>query len=362
MKIMVFNVPAESGGALTILENFYDEVKHSKEDVEWIFVLSTPEFKETKNIKVLNYKWIKKNWVFRLFFDYFVAPKIVKENSPDKIFSLQNVSIPRTNIKQTIYVHQPLPFTKVKFKFNKNPKLWIYQNVIAKSIYRSIKKADKVIVQMNWFAEECEKKVKGSIKKIKVLPPKVFIEKSIIEGINYKPDHEKLTTNFFFPAGSYVYKNHEVIVKACEELKSRGITDYSVMFTLNGNENTQISKLMKKKENLNLPIQFIGNLSKKDVYQEYLNSILVFPSFIETFGLPLLEMRILNGKIIASDTNFSREILENYNSAEYFQYDDFIGLADLMQKYISSSYENTSYEKVLDDYISNSDLVTHVIY
>lgn len=361
LKIMVFNVPAESGGALTILENFYNEVKHSKDDIEWVFVLSAPKLEETDNIKVLNYKWVKKNWIFRLFFDYFIAPKIVRENSPDKIFSLQNVCIPKTNVKQILYIHQPLPFTQVKFRLIKNPKLWVYQNLIGKSIYKSIKTADKIIVQMNWFAEECEKKVKGTIKKTIILPPKVSIDKTIFENIDYNLAHQKITTKFFFPAGSYVYKNHEVIFKACEELKKRGITNYLVSFTLDGNENNHISKLMKKKKKLNLPIEFVGHLSKKEVYKEYLESILVFPSYIETFGLPLLEMRLLNGEIIAADTNFSKEILHNYNSANFFQYDDFRELANLMQRHINNLNRNNNSVKLLNEYHSSGNLITHIL-
>ena len=358
LKIMVFNVPAVSGGALTILENFYEEAKQCNEDIEWIFVLSTPKIKGTNNIHILNYKWVKKNWLFRLFFDYFIAPKIVKKYAPDKIFSLQNVVVPKTNVKQVVYLHQPLPFSQKKFNLFKNPKLWIYQNVISKSIINSVKKADKVIVQMNWFAEEILKKVRVPREKILVLPPKVVIDKSLIKC---NPKDNTSNKNFFFPAASYVYKNHEVIVKACKELKRMGVNNYRVVFTLNGDENKKIGSLKKIVEKNNLPIYFVGNLNKKQVFEEYSNSTLIFPSYIETFGLPLLEMRLLNRTILASDTQFSREILEGYNFVSYFQFDDYKKLAQLMENEMLSSSEKINLSENINSFENNDSLISQVI-
>ena len=75
MDIMVFDVPAESGGALSILNAFYQEVLDNKnENINWIFVLSNLNYKETENISILNFPWVKKSWFHRLYFDYFVAP------------------------------------------------------------------------------------------------------------------------------------------------------------------------------------------------------------------------------------------------------------------------------------------------
>ena len=39
MRIMVFDVPAESGGALSVLHEFYNEFKLDQEN-EYIFVLN----------------------------------------------------------------------------------------------------------------------------------------------------------------------------------------------------------------------------------------------------------------------------------------------------------------------------------
>ena len=137
MNILVMDVAADSGGALSILMDFYDFVKENKDgNLNWYFAVSTPELKDCENIKVLRYPEVKKSWLNRLCFDHFAAPKIIKKFEIDKVFSLQNLIVPHTQIEQILYLHQPLPFVEKKFSFNKEellcyirkqsmPKHWI---------------------------------------------------------------------------------------------------------------------------------------------------------------------------------------------------------------------------------------------
>src|SRR5699024_6186628 len=193
MKVMVFDVPASSGGALTILHQYYEKaIKDTTK--EWIFVVSTPELKEYPHIKVINYPWIKKSWFHRLYFDNFVGKKLIKRYNPNEILSLQNILIPGTNKKQALYLHQSLPFAEKRYKITENFKFWIYQNILSKKIFKSIKKADKVIVQTGWMKELVIDKTNVSSDKLVVETPGV--------SINVKKKYEKNNRNiFFYPAG-----------------------------------------------------------------------------------------------------------------------------------------------------------------
>jgi hypothetical protein len=77
MKVMVFDVAADGGGALSVLNDFYNEYKSDTEN-DYIFIISTPKLKETENIKVLNFPWIRKSWFHRLYFDHFIAPGLIR--------------------------------------------------------------------------------------------------------------------------------------------------------------------------------------------------------------------------------------------------------------------------------------------
>ncbi|MER1984396.1 MAG: glycosyltransferase [Solibacillus sp.] len=334
MKIIVFDVPASSGGALSILNEFYLEVKeNSPKDVEWIFVLSEPFLEETSNIKVLRFPWIKNSWLHRIYFDQFVAPKLVKKYKVDKIFSLQNVTIPRTKMKQVLYVHQPLPFVGYKFTFKENKLFWVYQNIISRKIIASIKKAEKTIVQTNWMKEAIVKQAGVKPNKIDIIPPTINVD---IKRY-FEPTDQSLRT-FFYPASASYYKNHRLIVDAVSGLTKSELVGLNFIFTLNGDEDEHIKELYERVEKENLPIQFIGSISKEQVFDYYTKSILIFPSYIETFGLPLLESRIHKGIILAGKTVFSCEILDGYSNVVYFDTNDSNSLLLVIRKINDINY------------------------
>jgi len=313
MNIMVFDVPAENGGALSILKCVYDEaVAHHDKSIKWIFVLSKPYLTETSEVKILRYPWIKKSWCHRYFFDYVIARKLAKKFEVELILSLQNIIIPGVNIKQILYVHQSLPFVERKYTFFENKTFWIYQNIIGKKIIQSIKKADQVIVQTIWMKKVCIEKAKVDNLKIRVVPPKF----NFVITNSSKLSLDRKT--FFYPASAMEYKNHNVIVEASERLQQENIFNYAVILTVKGDENDYIKKLNKKVNEKGLPIKFIGHIPQADVFQLYSNSILLFPSLIETFGLPLQEGRMHKCIILASNKPFSKEVLENYSNSYFF--------------------------------------------
>lgn len=115
MRTLVYDVAADSGGAATVLQSFYEEFKKDTEN-EYIFVLSVYELPETENIKVLNFPEVKKSMLHRLYFDHFVAHKLVKQYQADRVLSLQNIELPHAKVPQIVYEHNALPFSEYKFK------------------------------------------------------------------------------------------------------------------------------------------------------------------------------------------------------------------------------------------------------
>ena len=358
MNIAVFDVPAESGGPLSVLNDFYNQVlNHKNDDVQWFFILSTPMLKSKDNVKILNFKWIKKSWFHRLCFDYVIAPRLVKKIKADVIFTMQNIVVPRTKIKQILYMHQPIPFVDYKFKWNDCKILWIHQNIISKNIYSSIKVAQKTIVQTEWIKKACIEKTGINEKRISVIHPKVENVNSIDSFIFV----EESFLTFFYPASSMFYKNHKVILEACKLLVENGITQYKVIFTLEGNESSEIMNIHRIIKSSGLPIKFIGNISRDEVYKYYQKSVLLFPSYVETFGLPLLEARLHKTPIIVSNCSFAHEILENYPNTYYF---DTFNSGDLFKKMKYIIKEKKYYEpnkQVYNKNVPSKSLIDNIL-
>ena len=238
MNIMVFDVAAESGGALSVLTDYYNEYCRDIENNYYI-VLSRPVFEQKPNVRIINISWIKKSWFHRLFFDIYIARKMVNDFEIDRVISLQNIIIPFLNIHQTVLVHNALPFSESKIRFSESPNIWIYQNVIGLFIKQSCKNADSIIVQTEWMRKKCIDQLKIEDEKILIKPPVVCL------NIHEKYQNTNRNKVFFFPGGDGVYKNHKVVVDSCLQLKSKGINNYKVIFTLKGTESRRIQNLYR---------------------------------------------------------------------------------------------------------------------
>ncbi len=322
----MFDVPAASFGAMSILEDYHAvALKDPERDNEWIFVLSIPELSESGNVRVVRFPWVKKSWLHRLWFDYHTSPRLIRRYRPDRILSLQNVLVPGATVPQILYLHQPMPFVDRRYRLWESPRFWAYQNLISHRIYRSIRNAEKVVVQTEWMKRACIERAGVDGSRIEIIPPSVTVDVKR----SFEPTADNLR-RFIYPASPYSYKNHRVIFDALAILQNEGIKGIQVDFTLSGCENSLAARLKREAKSRGLPVRFIGSISREQVFEHYSNSVLIFPSYIETFGLPLLEARLHGTPIIASDCPFSREILSGYLLGSFFNPDDAKELAATM--------------------------------
>lgn len=326
MRIVVNDIAASYGGAMTILKGFYEYVCEYDKENEWIFLLGEKYFEETDNVKIIVRSDIKQSGVKKFFFDLFSGRKFIDALKPDVVFSLQNIITFGVKAPQCTYIHQSLPYTKMKkFSFFKSSERVsaVYQKLIGQLIHLSAKKADRVIVQSKWMKE-------AVIEKTGIKKEKIF---------NIMPDVEDLTPYirkdefdnkvFFYPTADNIYKNNDCIFNACRILEDEGITDFKVMLTLSSGEI----------ENLPNKIECMGRLSREQLLSQYNKATLLFPSYVETVGLPMVEARQMNTIVLASNCPFSTEVLENYENAYYFDPFNPKELAMLMKKVIKGDID-----------------------
>lgn len=315
MKILVNDIAASEGGALSILQDFYSYIKDNDTKNQWIFLLSNPYIHETQRIKVKVVKKAKASWKNRFFFDLYVWKRVVNEYRPDVILSLQNTIFFFCDYPQVAYIHQSIPFQQIK-KFslfnNEERKFWVYQNIIGMFIKYSARYANKVIVQTNWMKSQVERYSKKN--QTYKIPPN-------LNPYNFSKEGNWKCNKFIYPTSQAIYKNNECLYTACDLLVERKL-QFAMEVTLESNEN---------REN----VKFIGKIPRDILMEKYRQYTLVFPSYIETYGLPLAEGRMCGTLILAADTEFAREVLAGYANAYYFDPFNPIELAALMNKVIT---------------------------
>lgn len=322
MRIVVNDIAASKGGALTVLRDFYNCVKENDTENEWIFLLGDRILEETDNIKIMTLPKIKNSRIKKLTFDLFTGKKFMKKLNPDVIFSLQNTAVFGVKVPQIIYLHQSIPFqTTKKFSFFKSSErsLAVYQHFIGRVIKKSVKVCDKVIVQTKWMRDAVCKQCRVSKDKVLRVTP------TVADISSYDTSHPFNKNLFFYPTASGIYKNNDAIFKACEIL-SQAHNDFVVTLTLPENQSRN-------------NIHCVGRLPYGEVIEKYAQSTLIFPSYIETFGFPMAEARKVGTIVLASDCPFSREVLEGYENAYFFDPFKPEELAALMERVVLGDIE-----------------------
>ena len=112
---------------------------------------------------------------------------------------------------------------------------------------------------------------------------------------------------FFYPASYYEHKNHRNLIEAFNLLSHRNIKPYKLILTL---DETQFKeKIRSNTKN----IIFLGNLNYFEILDIYrFVDYMIFPSFSESYGLPLIEAKHNNIKIIASDLPYVFDVCEPF--------------------------------------------------
>ena len=325
MRILVYDVAADSGGAATVLQSFYEEFLQDTEN-EYLFVLSVYELPETDHIRVLNFPWVKKSPLHRMYFDHFAAHRLVKRYHADKVLSLQNIELPHAGVPQIVYEHNALPFSEYRFKPWEALRPWMTQQILGRMMKGSIRRAEKVLVQTNWMKQEIVRQCGIPADKVEVKFPPV----EMLKTGPYRLDEN--CPVFFYPANASAYKNHRTFLEACKLLQKEGYQNYEVIWTVTGDENDGIRGIRREAEKLGLPIRFCGPMSRQELFDLYARSVLVFPSYIETIGLPLLEARSVGAWIVAADCLYARDCVGDYERAEFFSVFDEMQLSKILKK------------------------------
>lgn len=169
---------------------------------------------------------------------------------------------------------------------------------MAFSIY--LKNADYIFVH-NVVMKDLVLKLGYSENIIRVIPFKDLDE------INF--DGQKLKNSFLYVASGEAYKNHLNLVSAWSILAEEGI--YPTLF-LTIDDNTRLHReILSRIQKYHLKIYIKPNLPRNELLSYYQKvSALIYPSFFECFGIPLVEAAGYNLPIIASELDYVRDLVE----------------------------------------------------
>jgi len=217
-----------------------------------------------------------------------------------KVFCFANIPPPiKLPVEVYTYLHNPKLLEASANKFNK--KYWLlYAKYRVIRYYR--KNTDFFVVQTN----EMAKKLLGLKLKKKgrcLIIPFYDIEKY---EKNKVPFIDKSATDFAFISTPSFHKNYPRLLAAWEDLYEKKITP-TLHVTI---DNTAPELLHKVKEMQAKGIKIInyGFIDPLSLYNSC--AFLIFPSFTESFGLPLIEAVTCNMKVLAPNLAYVKDVIE----------------------------------------------------
>jgi len=315
-RIVAVNATAlANGGGLSILQQFVDHIVD--EHQYYIFVPHTLTIRSLSDaihiIPVSTNSFVK-----RVLWDLFGLKRWFAKQDlmVDVVLSLQNTSVSyHKHIKQWIYVHQGLCLHPAKWSFLKRQErmLAMYKYIYPFFIFLHANRHTEFIVQTQWMKDRLCDQFKRSTQQVHVIKPDVLrVDIADVDTI-VLPESNIL----FYPANHWLFKNHDELFFALHEMRNSHYDMSSIGLYLTMDEDPRLVRLLEKL-GLRQNVHFVGTLSYDEVLVYYKScSAVVFPSYIESFGLPLLEAAMFGKPIIAADESYAREVLAGYTNVRF---------------------------------------------
>lgn len=342
-----------SGGPLTVLNSILSSLLIKSTDKVNFYVFTSrasaldKDLRKIAGLHIIEVPWACRNLFVRLYFEYVYLYFWSRSRDIYLWLSLNDVTPNVVAKRRVAYFHNPSPFSPFKQMVVKHP-LFVLYGLLYNLVYLiNIKKNNLVVVQQNWIARIVSKRYRPShvLTALPMETKKNEISIEIQKKIDNKP-------RFCFPAFPRFFKNYQVIGDAVNLLNNMGYTDFLVTFTLKGNEN-KYSKTIKKMYGHLSQIEFVGLLSRAEMHKLYSQTqVLIFPSILETWGLPITEFKAYGKPMLVAERPYARETVGHYPYVCFFDPFNSQELAKLMANVIDDTivYTGADVDEIYDCY------------
>lgn len=341
MKTIVLSaVNIRKGGTLTILRSCLDYLSTQAQQQDWriVALVHKRSLCDYPNIEYIEMPHTIKGWGRRLWCEY-VTMKQVSERFPsiDLWLSMHDTTPRVTAKRQAVYCQTSFPFLKWRWRdFLFDPKIVLFA-LFTRFAYRiNIHRNKFLIVQAEWLRRGFSQMFGIEESRFIVAPP----QKEQVTPINAGRS-EKDNVRFFFAATPDCHKNFEAVCRAAEMLAEEAdASQFEVAITLKGDENRYAKWLYSKWESCK-NIKFVGFLSKEQLAHFYATSdCLIFPSRVETWGLPITEFAAYGKPMLLADLPYAHETAAGSDEVAFFDPECPQTLADKMRKVIARDYSS----------------------
>lgn len=322
--LVVSAINFNEGGSLTVLIDCLESAAQTL-DSEWEIVALVHDQRLIQNprVRCLEFPVSKRSWVTRLLLEWVDFKTLSQELEPDLWLSLHDIT-PRVQARrQAVYCHNPSPFYRLSLREALlEPKLLLF-NCFYAHLYRvNINRNHAVVVQQEWLRDEFRRLYAHP--NVMVAHPTIPVSKQTVQTA---PSHSGKAV-FLYPALSRVFKNFEVLCEAAANLPDSMQSQIEIRLTIDGSENRYARNLVRHYGNQPV-LRFIGRQSRAEMARHYAEcSAVLFPSKLETWGLPITEAKALGKPLLVADLPYAHETVGSYDRVNFLSATDSTAWAD----------------------------------
>ena len=282
------------GGGLVLLHQLLTKLE--EENQETLVFLDSRLKEKYSNSSVIEINFIKPTITSRLK-HYFKLSKLPKAN--DTLFCFGNIPPFRRNLGYRSVVFLQNWFLICNWKKIKADNIQVYiRLVIERALLKIFHK------NVNLFIAQTDSMKRQLLKKLNNID--VLVQPFLSISSISKQDSADF---YFYPARGDESKNHRNLVKAWIKLSKRGIYP-ELVITIDSSVNPDLCTWVDKMNTkYALNIQNLGFLDYSKIADIYSKSpVIIFPSYFESFGMPLVEGNKHGCDIIASELDYVRDV------------------------------------------------------
>jgi glycosyltransferase involved in cell wall biosynthesis len=324
--LVVSAVNLVEGGTLKVLKDCVEIAASTLPDWRIVVLAHRRELVPTAGVEVLEMPHIKPRWWRRLWAEWHQFNALSAQLKPDLWLSLHDLT-PRVQARrQVVYCHNPAPFWRPSWRDAwYGPDYWLFAKFYGLMYRAFIQRNAAVVVQQAWLRDEFQRRWNA---------PNVIVARPEMPGAKRStatPARIPATgSTFIYPALPRCFKNFEIIGEALERLEADAQWQGEVRWTLSGTEN-RYARWLKRRFGHLKSLRWIGLQTREQMQQQYREcQCLIFPSRLETWGLPITEAKELGLGVLAADLPYAHETVGDCAFVDFFDPLDAQGLADRM--------------------------------
>lgn len=268
------------------------------------------------------------SWADRLWLELIGLAQMEAAQPIGLFLSLQGASARILAWRKAVYCHQNLPLAPLPASVAIRHRRFALQRLIYDFLYRfAIGRDDWVIVQQQWTRDA----FRSRYGRRRVIVARPVPADAPIAHFR-KPPAGVGTLRILCPLAAFPNKDVETAIETAHLLRQAGL-DFELTLTIDRNESGYAAELAQRAATVP-EILLVGLLAPTELSHAYQqHHLMLYPSRVESWGLPLSEGKAHGIGIIATDHPYAREAVGDYDGADFFPAGDAEAAANCIISY-----------------------------